>query len=124
MNRKCLLIVDDEKAYVRSLAFALKKDFETITAYSYEESVKILKKGNVHGALLDVRLDEHDETNKDGLLILDLINKNYKDIKVFVMTSYKDMGFQEEAMKLGAKHFFEKPIDIIQMRRILKEKMD
>lgn len=123
MDKKKLLIVDDEKAYARSLAFALKKDFETLTAYSYEEAVKILKEGNVNGALLDVRLDENDVSNKDGLRILEWINENFPGINTFVMTSYKDMGYKEEAMKLGTQYFFEKPIDIIRMRAILKEKM-
>jgi ActR/RegA family two-component response regulator len=123
MDKKKLLIVDDEKAYARSLAFALKKDFETLIAYSYETALDILKQGNMHGALLDVRLDENDASNKDGLKILEWTNENFPGINTFVMTSYKDMGYKEEAMKLGTKHFFEKPIDIIRMRAILKKKM-
>jgi ActR/RegA family two-component response regulator len=123
MDKKKLLIVDDENAYARSLAFALKKDFDTLTANSYEEALEILKQGNMHGALLDVRLDENDAANKDGLRILEWTNENFPGIKTFVMTSYKDLGYKEEAMKLETKHFFEKPIDIIRMRAILKKKM-
>lgn len=123
MNKKTILIVDDEKAYARSLAFALKKDFEAITAFSYDEALQILEKENPDAALLDVRLDEKDDSNKDGLRILEWINENYPGINGFVMTSYKNMGYREESMKLGAKYFFEKPIDIIRMRTILKGKI-
>jgi DNA-binding NtrC family response regulator len=123
MNMKRLLIVDDEMAYAKSLAFALKKEYDSITAYSYQEAVRVLEERNVQGAILDVRLDENDTSNKDGLRILELIREKFTEINAFVMTSYKDMGYQEEAKRLGAKYFFEKPIDIIHMRRILREKM-
>lgn len=124
MDKKTLLIVDDEKAYARSLAFALKRDFETITASSLDEALNRLKEGNIRAALLDVRLDENDSSNKDGLRILEWINQNCPVVQSFVMTSYKDEGYREEAVKLGAQYFFDKPIDILQMRAILKEKMD
>lgn len=124
MDKKILLIVDDEKAYARSLAFALKRDFETITASSLDEALNRLKEGNIRAALLDVRLDENDASNKDGLRILEWINQNCPVVQAFVMTSYKDEGYREEALQLGAQYFFEKPIDILQMRAILKEKME
>ncbi len=124
MDKNTLLIVDDEKAYARSLAFALKRDFETITASSLDEALNRLKEGNIRAALLDVRLDENDASNKDGLRILEWINQNCPVVQAFVMTSYKDEGYREEALQLGAQYFFEKPIDILQMRAILKEKMD
>ncbi|MCX6579427.1 MAG: response regulator [Candidatus Aminicenantes bacterium] len=124
MDKKILLIVDDEKAYARSLAFALKRDFETITASSLDEALNRLKEGNIRAALLDVRLDENDVSNKDGLRILEWINQNCPVVQAFVMTSYKDEGYREEALQLGAQYFFEKPIDILRMRAILKEKMD
>ena len=123
MDKHSLLIVDDEKAYARSLAFALKRDFETLTASSLDEALNRLKEGNIRAALLDVRLDENDASNKDGLHILEWINQNCPGVQTFVMTSYKDMGYREEALKLGARYFFEKPIDIIRMRTILKEKI-
>jgi ActR/RegA family two-component response regulator len=123
MDKNTLLIVDDEKAYARSLAFALKRDFETLTASSFDEAINLLKEGNIRAALLDVRLDENDVSNKDGLRILEWINQNYPEVKSFVMTSYKDMGYREEALQLGTRYFFEKPIDILQMRKILKEKI-
>jgi len=123
MVKKTLLIVDDEKAYARSIAFALKKEFEVSTASSYAEALQIIEKKDIEAAILDVRLDENDDNNKDGLKVLEWIKHQNLDIFSFVMTSYKDMGHKEEAMKLGAVHFFEKPIDILEMRRILNEKI-
>jgi DNA-binding NtrC family response regulator len=122
MDMKTLLIVDDEKAYARSLAFALKRYFKVVTASSYGEALESLGKGDVEVALIDVRLDENDDSNKDGLRILEWISGHSPNVVTFVMTSYKDMGFREEAEALGAGYFFEKPIDILHMRAVLKEK--
>ena len=118
-----LLIVDDEIFYARSLAVALKKEFQRrITVGSYQEAIETLNSFGINAALLDVRLDENDQNNKDGLKILEWIKKNMPDIKAFVMTSYTEMGYRDEALSLGAQYFFEKPIDILEMRKILSEK--
>jgi ActR/RegA family two-component response regulator len=119
-----LLIVDDEIFYARSLAVALKKEFQRrITVGSYQEAIETLNSYRINAALLDVRLDENDQNNKDGLKILEWIKKNMPDIKTFVMTSYTEMGYKDEALGLGAKYFFEKPIDILEMRKILSENL-
>lgn len=123
MEKKVLLIVDDEKAYARSLAFALKKLFDVIVSSSYEESLQTLESRVINASLIDVRLDENDDNNRDGLKILEWIKQKKPAITTFIMTSYKDMGYQEDATRLGASYFFEKPIDILEMRRILQEKI-
>lgn len=123
MGKKVLLIIDDEKAYARSLAFALKKLFDVFVSTSYKEALRFLRDKNFNAALIDVRLDEDDDRNQDGLKILEWIKQNKPTIITFIMTSYKEKGYKEEAIKLGASYFFEKPIDILEMRRILEEKI-
>jgi ActR/RegA family two-component response regulator len=123
MDKEVLLIVDDELFYARSLAVALKKEFQRrIIAPSYEEALEKLETTPIDVALLDVRLDEFDENNKDGLKILEWIRENKPEIRAFVMTSYTEMGYRDEALELGARYFFEKPIDVLEMRRILSGK--
>jgi DNA-binding NtrC family response regulator len=121
MNKKnILLIVDDEIFYARSLSLALKKEFhKRVLAASYEEALEKLNTEYIDVALLDVRLDENDEDNKDGLRILGWIRKNKPELKAFVMTSYTEKGYRNEALEMGAGYFFEKPIDILEMRKIL-----
>jgi ActR/RegA family two-component response regulator len=123
MDKEVLLIVDDELFYARSLAVALKKDFQRrIIAVSYDEALEKLETIGIDVALLDVRLDENNENNKDGLEILEWIKENKPEIRTFVMTSYTEMGYRDEALRLGARYFFEKPIDILEMRKILSGK--
>ena len=115
-----LLIVDDEIFYARSLSVALKKEFRRrIIASSYDEALEKLNTESIDVALLDVRLDEDDENNKDGLRLLKWTREKKSGIKAFIMTSYTEKGYREEALKLGAAYFFEKPIDVLEMRKIL-----
>ena len=121
---KNLLIVDDEENYRFSLEFALKKDFKIYSAKNMKEALKALKqnKPRIDLALVDIRLDAEDENNIDGIRILEWVTLNKKEIDVFIMSSYKVFDYGVKSLNLGAKHFFEKPIDIISLKTILKEK--
>lgn len=120
MNK--LLIVDDQEMYLKSLVLPLKKKYEIETATNYEDSIKEINNKKIDIVLIDIRLDANDESNTDGLRIVEWIKMNKPDIKVFVMSAYKEFEYAETALNLGAKHFFKKPIDIISLMAILKEK--
>ena len=54
-------------------------------------------------ALIDIRLDEDDDSNIDGLKILEWIKMNKPEISAFVMNAYKEFNYAEQALNLGAK---------------------
>jgi len=118
---KKMLIVDDQLLYLKSLEMALKKHFEVVGAPSYEKAIELLEK-DVDIALIDVRLDENDDQNIDGLKILEWIQKNKPQIPVFMMSAYREFSYAEQALNLGAKHFFRKPIDVENLLAVLEEK--
>ena len=118
---KKLLIVDDQILYLKSLGLALKKRFEIKTAQNYVNAIQELKK-ETDVALIDIRLDEEDEKNIDGLKILEWIKMNKPEISAFVMSAYREFSYAEQALNLGAKHFFRKPIDVISLIAILEDK--
>jgi len=118
---KKLLIVDDQKMYLLSLEVALRKSYEVTTAQNYNEAVEKLK-GDVDMALLDIRLDGKDESNIDGLKLLEWIQMNKPEVTAYVMSAYREFNYAEQALNMGAKHFFRKPIDIIGLIAILREK--
>ena len=118
---KNILIIDDQQAYLRSLEIALRRKFKVVTALNYDEAIQNLRQ-NVEIALIDIRLDENDENNIDGLKILEWIKMNKPEIFTFVMSAYKEFHYAEQALNLGAKHFFRKPIDVISLISILEDK--
>ena len=118
---KKLLIVDDQILYLKSLEVALRKKFVIKSVTNYNEAIKILEE-DIDIALIDIRLDEEDDKNFDGLKIVEWIKMNKPEISVFVMSAYREFSYAERALNLGAKHFFKKPIDVISLIAIIEEK--
>lgn len=121
---KKILIVDDQNLYLKSLEIALRSKYEVMLASNYDEALDKLTLNNRKPdiAILDIRLDENDNTNIDGLKLLEWIKMNALEISCFVMSAYQEFNYAEQSLNLGAKHFFKKPIDIISMIGILDEK--
>jgi len=118
---KRLLIVDDQELYLKSLELVLKKDYEVVLAVSYSEAIKALEK-DFNLALIDIRLDENDDDNADGLRILEWIKMNKPEISCYMMSMYKEFHYAEQALNMSAKHFFRKPIDVANLKAVLREK--
>lgn len=118
---KTLLIIDDQLMYLKSLEFALKKNYNILSAANLKDSLEQLKK-EIDIALIDVRLDENYDQNIDGLKILEWIKMNKPEISTFVMSAYREFSYAEQALNLGAKHFFRKPIDVMNLIAVLGEK--
>ena len=108
---KKILIVDDEKTILLSLAYALKTDgVEVITCNKSEWAEKALSNYFFDLVVTDIRLSGTD--GKEGLEILALTKKKNPKTPVIVMTAYGSDDVQREARKLGAYRYFDKPIDI------------
>ena len=126
MKKKKILIIDDQIFYLKSLEVALKKIFSVDTATNYSDAIKKLEETSgdeFDAALIDIRLDQNDDENIDGLKILEWIKMNKPQISAFVMSAYKEFSYAEQALNLGAKHFFKKPIDILSLIAIIEEKI-
>jgi DNA-binding NtrC family response regulator len=121
MPMRKMLIVDDQELYLNSLSFALQKDFDITVALSKEEAILKLAAG-FDIALIDIRLEEQQDDNMDGIDLLEWIRMNAPQTSVFMMSAYREFSYAEQSLNLGAKHFFRKPIDIISLLAIIKEK--
>jgi DNA-binding NtrC family response regulator len=73
---KKILIVDDQLMYLKSLELALKKQYEVVLAINLEKAINILQVENCDIVLIDIRLDEEDDKNVDGLKILEWLKMN------------------------------------------------
>jgi len=115
----CILIVDDDKEYLSSLGNVLKADFEVVKAVSLSEAKDALSAG-VKVALVDIRLDEKDESNRDGLRFLEWLKMNRADVPVVIMSAYSEFDLAVDALNLGAAYFLKKPINLAELTGILK----
>jgi|GEM_PF-2091865 len=95
-----ILVVDDLPD-VRSTVGGILRDegYLTRAASSREEALAILENERFHIAVLDVRLDESDEDNREGMELLQQINKSDPAITVIMLTGYADAEMVREALQ-------------------------
>lgn len=101
-----VLIVDDDALIRDSLAilFKLEDDFEVVgTASNGKDAFEKCGQGNPDIVLMDVRMPV-----MDGVLGTKLIKEHFKDIKVVILTTFKDDEYIMEAVKNGAEGYILK----------------
>jgi len=119
MNK--ILIVDDIREYVDSLKNVLKSEYEIVVAYSLKEAKE---KANETFSLflVDIRLDESEPTNIDGIVFLEWAKKNFPKIPVVMMSAYKEFEEKkEEIIAKGSETFLRKPIDIRNLKETIRK---
>ena len=119
---KKILIVDDEKDIVETLAFMLKtKGFECICAYDGEEGLKLAKECAPDLIILEVMMPKINGYKICRLLKYDSKYKNIPIIMVTARSQEEDKVIGEET---GADEYITKPFefgDIIEaINRYLK----
>jgi len=117
-----VLIVDDIKEYVESLKRALRREFEVEEAFNLKEAKRKMNR-NIGIALVDVRLSEDDPANRDGILFLEWIKENYPDVKVIIMSAYRDHDAAVDALNLGAAYYLKKPVNLRGLKQIMHDIM-
>lgn len=77
---------------------------------------KLLKKESFDLVLSDVRLPEG-----DGISLLEWMRKERMDIPFIIMTGYASVPDAVQAIKLGAKDYLAKPVQMDELQRQLKD---
>ena len=120
MSQKRILIVDDEKVLCRSLKMDLEDDgYKVSIANSGEEAIEKISGFIPVVVLLDLRLP-----GINGIQVLKKIIDYDKDIAVIIMTAYGDTETTVEAIKCGAYHFINKPFELEELKKLVKQAID
>lgn len=107
---KKILIVDDEQSILLSLSYALKTEgVEVITCNEMEQAEEALANTHFDLIIADIRMSG--VNGIEGLELLKFIKERYPT-EVIIMTGYGTAEIEALAYKLGALHFFKKPVDI------------
>ena len=123
MSLPRLFIVDDNIELIESLTRALRHEYSISSAIDKEQARRALHSG-CDIILLDIRLDESDEANRDGLGLLRDFRAQRLDVPVIMMTAYGDVGVAVEAMKEGAADFLARPFDLTKLRAALANALE
>ena len=119
MDKKRVLIVDDEQDIVESIKFNLElEDIECLEAYDGEEALSKAKKERPDLIILDIMLPKINGYKIARLLSFD---EAYKDIPIIMLTARtqeKDMLLGEET---GAKEYVTKPFSMDALVSLIKK---
>lgn len=109
MDLSGLLLVDDEKDFVETLASRLReRGFAVECVFSGIEALARLKKDTtIDVVLLDVGMPF-----MDGIMALEILKKKYPLIEVIMLTGHAAVQSAIEAIKLGAFDYLTKPCDL------------
>lgn len=105
-----VLIVDDIPDYLDELEILLSGDHEVIRASTEAQAREALAGGMIEAALVDIRLDESDEDNTDGLDLLRWATEHHPSVPIIMMSAYREFEYAVESLNSGAKYFLKKPL--------------
>ena len=100
-----VLVVDDLKDWQLTIRGMLKKvGCDVELAGSLVEAREVLNKGKIDLAVLDMRLDERDENNTEGLNLAEEIQTNWPTTKVIIATGYSNPEALQRAWEPAEGH--------------------
>ncbi|MCI0706085.1 MAG: response regulator [Ignavibacteriae bacterium] len=106
-----VLIADDEDSLRGTISAWLGDEgFNVEQAGDGLEAIKKVQGKDFDIALLDIKMP-----GANGLEVLRFIKKNSNQTEVVMMTGMSDVSMAVEAMKLGAKEYLTKPVDLDQL---------
>lgn len=119
-----VLLVDDETEFVQAMAERLKmRDLDASTVYDGEQALSFVGRQEPDVMVLDLKMP-----GIDGMEVLRQVKKSYPKIQVIILTGHGSEKDEEEARRLGAFDYLEKPVDlnvlIKKMKQGFKQKME
>lgn len=117
MEKKKILVVDDEKNIRLTLARALDSPkLSVLTAGDGEEALQRLTETDFSLVLLDLKLP-----GIDGLEVLHRIRTRSPELPVIMITAHGSIESAVAAMKAGAVDFLRKPFSLDEVRSLVDQ---
>ncbi|WP_235937655.1 sigma-54-dependent transcriptional regulator [Marinobacter caseinilyticus] len=111
-----ILIIDDEKSFVRSLTFALNQaGFHSQCAYSGEAGLAAMEDSLPDLVLLDLRLPE-----MSGMDVLFEAARLYPELPVVMISAHGDTRAAVQAVKAGATDYLTKPFALDELLHLIR----
>jgi CheY-like chemotaxis protein len=103
MPKPRILIVDDKSDWRDTLSGLLFDERYTVyTAADSDQALALLEQKRPHVAVLDVRLQDSDVTNREGLTLMGRIKQRDPTVAVIILTGYADVQMVQDARQPGS----------------------
>ena len=113
-----VLIIDDERDHADGIVEALEKlHVKAVAVYNGKDALEIVRNQRVDVVVTDLKLDG----DHSGLTILEEAKNHDSSTEVILITAYATIDTCKQAIKQGAYDYLVKPIDIEQLRTLVKQ---
>lgn len=122
MDKKRVLIVDDEPDVVESVKFSLElENIECLEAYDGEEALSKAKKEKPDLIILDIMLPKINGYKVSRLLKFD---EAYKNIPIIMLTARAQEKDKQLGEDTGADEYVTKPFEMDELIKLVKKYLD
>jgi len=119
MDKKRILVIDDEKDIVKAVTFRLQNSgYEVISAYDGEEGLKKAREESPNLIISDLMLPKIDGYKICGLLKKDT---RYAHIPVIMFTARTQESDKQMGKEVGADAYITKPFESEELLSKIKE---
>jgi len=115
-----LLVVDDDESIRKQVRWALKDEYEVLVAHDRKAAIDLVRSEKPLIVTLDLGLPPDPREASEGLRALEEILAEDRTIKVVVITGNTTRTNAVRAISSGAFDFCCKPIDISELRVVLR----
>ncbi len=119
MNKKRILIVDDEEAVLHVLKSSLRKlgdEYEVETTVNGFSALAYLRDRPFDLVITDYRMDD-----MDGMELMNTIRADWPETRVILITAYGSDELAKEAKELDAYKYLLKPLEINEFRKVVED---
>src|SRR6056297_3438537 len=119
-----ILLVDDEEEFVKTLSERIKmRELGAEVAHDGEQALELVQTEVPDVMVLDLRMP-----GIDGMEVLQRVKKAYPDVQVIILTGHGSEKDEEEARRLGAFEYLQKPVEVDtlvnKIRRAYRQKVE
>jgi DNA-binding NtrC family response regulator len=111
MNRKHVLIVDDDLNLLRSMAFILEAaGFEVSAGRNGREALEMIRSAAGRPPL-DLLITDIQMPGLTGLQLIEEVRRVSPSLPILVITAFGDGKLQRDLTEKGCPHYLDKPFD-------------
>lgn len=115
-----LLIVDDDDEIRTQMKWALAQDYEILLAIDRATAVETFRSARPAVVLLDLGLPPHPGTPEEGLATLTALLDEESQTKVVIISGQGEKTNALQAIGAGAYDFLPKPVEVDELKLLLK----
>src|ERR1700722_7911661 len=119
VQKRTLLIVDDEEGPRQTLRVVFKEDYNLLMANDGARAIELARQNRIDVAITDIRM-----VGMSGVELLEHLKAVDPNIEVIMLTAYETVDTLRFALRLGACDYLNKPFDISTMRKAVANAME